>query len=515
MAEAAAPRSRSPSPDGGSTQGDGSSDDASSHDSQDAAAAAQEALGATPSDSDESRDLVPMQDLHIPEQVTPPEGSSPPHEESEPTDSTALLMERMGEIARQVRDHFRKYRLGYLFLLAFVSVIIAAVGLTVAIATYAPKEQARTTTEPPTPPPPKTRILEHWRPWRERKADNGLPRILLWNKIQHDKFKVVGYTVCATGRNKTVVCDVTHERSFLRFSDVVVFDDEHLAHWGMPEERKPYQKWVFWAKRHVSADVSKPSSEDSLSVPLFAGKINWTMAFRDDADIVIPYKRWRCDSPANTSLSKSSKRTSEKRKDVAWIVGTCEQSRFETQAPSLPGEGDPVQGHRERTVSLQLFPACGNKRCPSPHRCIPHIAENYNFIVVSLKPDCFQSAYELIYDAFQYNVVPVVLAPPNATLNVPHNSVVSSSNLQQPGQLAAHLRELLNDRALYESYFAWKENCSFVPSENEMCPLCRAVMTTPADSVDLHSDIVGWWTKGLKCEDDFLYGLDRAFMPQL
>lgn len=515
MAEAA-PRSRSPSPHGGAAQGDGSSDDdASSHSSQNAAAVAQEALGASPSDSGESQDLVPMQDLAFDEQETPPEGSSPPHQESEPTDSAAPLMERMGAMARQIGDHFGKYRIGYTFLLAFVCIIVAVVCVALVIAKSAPKEQASATTEPPTPPPPKTSVLEYWRPWRERKGDNGLPRILLWNRIEHAKFKVVGYTVCPKGRNETVVCDVTHDRFLLMISDAIVFDDQHLAHWGMPRQRKPFQQWVFWARRHVSADVDKPSSEDSLSLPLFAGKINWTMAFRDDADIVIPYKTWRCDSSTNASLAKSTKLTSEKRKDVAWIVGSCEQSRFDKEARPQPGEGDPVQSHWEDTVSIQLFPACGKKLCTSPRGCIPRIAENYNFIVVSLKPDCFQSAYELIYEAFQYSVVPVVLAPPNATLNVPENSVVSSSDLQKPGELAGRLRELLNDRALYESYFAWKENCSFTPSEDEMCPLCRAIRTTPADSVSLHPDIQGWWTKGLKCDNDFLYGLDRAFLPQL
>ncbi|XP_065284628.1 alpha-(1,3)-fucosyltransferase C-like [Dermacentor albipictus] len=246
----------------------------------------------------------------------------------------------------------------------------------------------------------------------------------------------------------------------------------------------------------------------------------WTMAYRDDADIVVPYKIWRCGSATDKPLAKTIEPlTSGERKDAAWVLGSCEQYRFENQILALGTVDDPV-GFRSvdadtstgDTVSIRLFPDCGANECSSRGECIQHIAHNYHFIIVSLKPECFQSAYELIYDAFEYSVVPVVLAPANFKLNVPDHSVVSSADFPEPGELAAHLRDLRSDRAMYESYFAWKQNCTLTPPENEMCPLCRVLWETPADHLNVHPGVIEWWERRLVCQRESLHGLDSAFV---
>ncbi|XP_037504706.1 glycoprotein 3-alpha-L-fucosyltransferase A [Rhipicephalus sanguineus] len=253
----------------------------------------------------------------------------------------------------------------------------------------------------------------------------------------------------------------------------------------------------------------------------------WTMAYRDDADVVVPYKTWRCDSASDTPLTATIKPsfntlTFKNRKDAAWIVGSCEQYRFEKQILSIDGVDDPygcqsdsISPSTEGTVSIRLYPDCGVNECSSRGECVRHIAENYNFIFVSLKPECFQSAYELIYDAFQHNIVPVVLAPPNSKLTVPEHSVVSSADFREPGELAAKLVELLNDRSMYESYFAWKQNCSLMYPENELCPLCRALWQSPTGRLSVHPNVYEWWERRLICQRESLHGLDASFVSEV
>ncbi|KAL1467702.1 hypothetical protein MTO96_041995 [Rhipicephalus appendiculatus] len=396
--------------------------DSSPQDSpSDAAAAAQEALGGTPSSSAASRDLE-MEDLGPQAQGTTPEGSSPQQQQQqfEPAEGSGLLLfvQYMSEIVGRIRNHLSVYRWVYFFFLLFF--LLTAVAILVPLIHYKLRQQDQPNEASEKPPPRgpvvSTKKLKYWHSWRERLTDHGFPRILLWNKPPTGKHVIYGYTLCHT-RLQHAVCDVTVDRHMLSLCDAIVLDDEHSTAWDLPTKRKPFQYWIFWPKRHMSPEVLRlhPEEEDLMS--RLRDGINWTMALREDADIVVPYKTWRCGLPANESLAKSVKHTSGAKRDIAWIVSGCESRRFEQEALLLSDEhNNTVPADR---LSIRLFSSCGREQCLRPRECIPHIAKNYHFILVSTKTECFQSAYELIYDAFHYDVVPVVLAPPNVTLNVP------------------------------------------------------------------------------------------------
>lgn len=514
MAEASS-RNRSPSPHCKTTflhEGAPQADDGpdgeviSLTDSHRVAAAAPVTLDDCPRDFEESMELIPMDDMGPEDHgTTPGESSSRRQDSPESTDSWTVLL--VTGPTRNLEWHFAKHWPKYTFLaslMVFIALIYPALTL------YRSLSQADSHAAQPTRPSD-TQI---WRPWRERKGDDGLPRILLWNQTGLDNWWLLHKAVCTTEGEHSVTCDVIEDRYLLMSSDAVVFRAEHFESLGIPHVRSPFQFWVFWAKSHSLPQGDSPHGNGSRLLSRVADTFNWTMAYRDDADIVVSYDKWRCDS-AESAMQPSDTVIPKKRKGVAWIVGGCEQRRFLEQVPWSREKQDSTQSSSDDTMSIRLFPACGKDKCSSPRECIPRIAKNYHFVVVSLKSDCFQSPYELIYDAFKYNLIPVVLAPPNATLQVPEKSVVSTSHLHKPGELATHLRQLLNDRTSYESYFAWKQNCSLTRSEDELCPLCHALWETPAHYQHRHPDVQEWWTKSLKCVNESLYGLDKGFVPQL
>lgn len=475
-----------------------------------AAAAAQEALGASPSGSDSPQDEIPLDEVGPEAQSSPPQDSSPPQEQSQATDSSAVLLflERMGNVAELVGNHCKKYRWAYLFFVLFLIVVLVTSLIPLIYYRLHQREQPYRGGDqrPSQPPPVRPDPLEPWHPWHERPGDLQFPRILLWNRPSVGKHQIDWYILCPAEHYRHALCDVTVARQMLASSDAIVLDDEHLVEQGLPTVRQQFQYWVFWSKRHVSPDHDLSLEEES-SLRLLKDKINWTMAWREDADIVLPYRTWRCGFTGNRSVSRTAVQHKATRKEIAWIVSTCEEDRFEHRAQFF-NETHTGMAH---TVSVKLFTSCGSEQCTRPRDCIPYIAKNYQFIVVTLQPDCFQSAYEVIYDAFNYNLVPVVLAPLNTTLNVPAHSVVSWSDLQETGKLSEHLRRLLSDSALYESYFTWKNNCSFVNVEDDLCPLCRAVMTTPALYRTSYDNIRQWWTRAMNCTNDSFYGLDEGF----
>ncbi|KAH6931947.1 hypothetical protein HPB50_001793 [Hyalomma asiaticum] len=362
----------------------------------------------------------------------------------------------------------------------------------------------------PTPPPP-------WLPWHNRTDDNGLPRILLWNPPVDQPKRPLSHRVSSDfhTREDTISCyyrgpdeekcSVTRNRRLLDRSDAVVFYAERLFRYDMPRWRANAQMWVFWARSHLpSMGKAEKYSNPSLSLPLLRHSFNWTMGYRNDADVVIPYKNYYCARPSSEAWYSPPE---EPRMDAAWLVDDCEVNRFktETSRPSV---------HDNGTVRIRLFPACGASQCGSPSECIKYIAQRYYFIVVSLEPVCFQSADELIYQAFKHSVVPVLLAPPGVRLHVPEHSVVSSAELHGKGELAKYLRSLLDEPSKYYDYFAWKERCSLVTMANWFCHLCHALRETPVRRRP-HTDVLEWWTRRFDCRLEPLFGLEYGFVQVL
>nr|XP_050023275.1 alpha-(1,3)-fucosyltransferase C-like [Dermacentor andersoni] len=461
-----------------------------------------------------------------------PETQGAGHSEYEPIDATELgpetgatpedqpLKERAPSRLSDTSDDFHPYGSLHhrwfekpkcrIFLLAIICLVFVTAIIAIVIAVM-----HSLTPTPATPVP-----LPPWLPWRNRTDDNGLPRLLLWDphvsrnnplslSVDTDSGTWNDTIQCELDGRDVEVCEVTNDRRRLVRSDAVVFYAELLDQYDIPARRAAPQMWVFWARAHLPP-MGKGGRlvNSSLSLPLVTNLFNWTMGRREDADVVIPYKTWRCDESADEPVSPYQSRITEQpRRDAAWIVDDCEENRFESEVlhSTVDGEG---------SVYIRLFPACGASECGSPAECIGYIAQRYHFLVVSLEPVCFQSAYELIYDAFEYDIVPVVLTQPGATLEVPEHSVVSSAGLHGKGQLAKYLRTLLDDPEKYNSYFAWKRNCSVVTAVKWLCPLCHALWETPMRRPP-HPNVLEWWTRRTNCRDEPLFGLDSEFMQEL
>ncbi|KAL3205327.1 hypothetical protein MRX96_011223 [Rhipicephalus microplus] len=336
-----------------------------------------------------------------------------------------------------------------------------------------------------------------WSDWRHRKMDNGMPRILLWHRDatpSHDDAKErrrpssssSSVTYCplhSAGDHdeRWISCEVTDNRSTLEWSDAVVFQAEQVSPEDMPTRRPGFQKWVLWTRKHVSpvgGSGTYPenlwgvhtSGHTHLKVP--ETEFDWTMGHRKDSDVETPYKALRCGddvvaaSSANktTTVADVARRHRDvlgyygARKDAVWIVGQCEWNMRE----------------KSSNVSVDFITDCGRSTCGSRRECVRKMAAHYHFVVVAADSDCFHSPYELIHDAFEFDIVPVLLAPRGETLNYPWLSVVHSVDFGSLGSMVAHLRVLLSSPEAYEKYFSWKERCVEVAAD-DLCQLCVAV----------------------------------------
>lgn len=374
-----------------------------------------------------------------------------------------------------------------------------------------------------------------WSPWRQRDMDLGFPRILLWERgtralhhmphhwlYSHSRTVRTSHPDCPVGPRRSVRCEITDDPYAVIKSDAIVFYADKLSTVQVPLRPALDQLWVFWARDVLPPSKTKYSS--SLPEPGLLKLFNLTMGHRDDADIVVEHETWRCDFPSDEPIRPAEHANAtaapKLRKAVAWILGQCEQERVRAQLDPLMSMSAAILRPRPALndttrLPLHLLWGCGKQHCASLAECVKHVAENFHFIMVSLLPECFQSSYEIIFSAFRYDLVPVVLAPEDAKLEVPDNSVITTAELHGPGELAGFLRELLTHPDRYESYFTWKRHCAFVKQASDLCPLCRHLWRLP-DPIrrKTHPDVADWWTRRGTCWNEPLFGLDSAFAPK-
>ncbi|KAH7955323.1 alpha-(1,3)-fucosyltransferase 7 [Rhipicephalus sanguineus] len=376
-----------------------------------------------------------------------------------------------------------------------------------------------------------------WAYWRMRKNDGGMPRILLWNRVMRPlsydldlpdiKTRWSSHTIHCLfegARSGEAVCEITDNRTRFEWSDAVVFEADRVNMLDLPRRSPKFPMWVLWAVTHVSPESQTPLNFGGIGrYGVFRRGIrtrfNWTMGRREDADIVVPYKSWRCNVLGDPTVANTAEDNRNalghptRTKAVAWIASRCETEAYrQMRARDRYLSQDKSDKWGYTLVDIDVFDRCGKGSCATTHDCVRTIAARYHFIVVRIEPDCFHSPYELIYDAFEYDLVPVVLAPPNTTLNVPPHSVVSSADIQKPGQLAAFLSSLMDNPSEYERYFEWKKRCSLIPNREDMCALCQALYDKFARE-QAHINAYDWWTARALCHgySPPLYGLDWAF----
>ncbi|KAH6919752.1 hypothetical protein HPB50_029260 [Hyalomma asiaticum] len=340
-------------------------------------------------------------------------------------------------------------------------------------------------------------------PWRERQHESRVPRILLWTSpvaqpatkvhASHPVPHFAGSWMfrCPLPLKETVTCELTMEHDRTNESDALVFLGENITASLLPQFRTARQLWVFAA----AADLPPPGVHKRLSQ--ISGIFNWTMGRRVGADITVAYRTYECIGSDEDIRTHKDTELHKHKRHAAWIVGNCEHKSFTNARRHFMGNS--VTGRQRRgAIHVHLLQACGINECGSRRNCVRRIAQKYHFIIVSRVPECFQSASEIVYEAFAYNVVPVLLET-ETSVDFPPKSVISFSTMPNPGELAAYLRLLILFPPLYRQYFEWKRECTVKPPmTGGLCSLCGALHEKPLRRSRVNS-VLEWWEQPRHC----------------
>ncbi|KAM4616009.1 alpha-(1,3)-fucosyltransferase 7 [Polymixia lowei] len=269
-------------------------------------------------------------------------------------------------------------------------------------------------------------------------------------------------------------CLLSDNTSTFSTADVVVFHHQELQNGrsSLPLHlpRPASQHWVW---------MSMEPPVNNANLTHYNGLFNWTMSYRRDADIFIPYGKTTPGSD-NSSYGVPQNRSCL----VSWIV-----SRYK----SMQARAGVYQSLR-KYVPIEVYgrwarrPLSNKKLLPTIGRCLFYLAfENSEAIdYISEK---------LWRNAFQAGAVPVVLGPSRATYEAlaPPGSFIHVKDYNSTAELAAYLRSLASDRKAYETYFQWHRTHSiktFTDWRERLCQICVQYSRLPTNK--FYHDLKSW-----------------------
>ena len=319
-------------------------------------------------------------------------------------------------------------------------------------------------------------------------------------------------------------CLITNDRQYLSSVsdfDAILFhyqDFDMLKNSQLPNQRhrRSNQRYVMYfmeSPLHYDYDLDKHNDF-----------FNWTMTYRLDSDVPMPYgrvvpkrqkftyvpylhelKEWdhtydsaEFAASLKTKRSKDFRALAHRPRAVAWIASHC----------NTGSDRERYVNELRRHIQVDIFGLCGNGRCQNcpennfhdPSCCADIIERDYMFYLSFENALCDQYVTEKLWSWLKRDIVPVVMGQANYTAITPPHSVINVMDYPNPRDLAAHLLKLMDNETEYLSYFWWKK--FYEVDENRkiaFCKLCQ--MLNDGEQIPKVSDTFGkWWVTEARCK---------------
>ncbi|XP_077517325.1 alpha-(1,3)-fucosyltransferase C-like [Amblyomma americanum] len=327
--------------------------------------------------------------------------------------------------------------------------------------------------------------FRHHRQSRNISTAHRLPRIMMWTKHFGSWYGKLNDTrigeQLVEGCNSN--CVITNDRRLLASSDVILFHVRDIE--DMPSNRSNKQKWVFFT-------LESPPNTPFSNFRHMKNMFNWTMTYRSDSDVYLPYGRVVQRNGAVTSRKDLRIIWESKRKVAVWVVSNCQTH----------GRREAFLRELRRHLQVDVYGSCGLYRCPryQEDSCYKHFERNYFYMLAFENSICVDYATEKLFIALAYDIVPVVFGGANYSAVAPSNSYIDALAFRSPKHLAEHLVGVSKNYSAYTSYFKWKDSQDVERPYRFFCHLCKkAHNTTIMQRSSSYSDIETWWRGGSRC----------------
>nr|CAD7458324.1 unnamed protein product [Timema tahoe] len=312
-------------------------------------------------------------------------------------------------------------------------------------------------------------------------------------------------------------CKLTYEESVLPTADAVLF---HLhrtrGRKTLPPEgvRPEHQRWADNGASERADGTEHPieRTSDPLTVPYpgklteFNGVFNWSMSYRSDSDVPVPYGR----ALLLTGVEKVQMVMREANKDyhrnntkmAAILISNCGGNNGRVK----------YLDELKRHLEVDVYGHCGNLPCEGHYESNCLRPNEYKFYLSFENSNCREYLTEKVwFNAYLKNSVPVIMG---ASLEdcgrfLPPGSYVHVDAFKSPAHLAGYLKHLAAMPAEYNAFFAWKKLFKVVNEHGyfdapvfHYCRLCEA-LNYNGRSRKVYEDLDKFWSVRRDCRKGY------------
>ena len=252
----------------------------------------------------------------------------------------------------------------------------------------------------------------------------------------------------------------------------------------LPSFRRGNQRWILL---HHEAPPNTPVQV----MQALNDRINWTVTYRSDSDVVLTPKYRRRLVPINQTQSIN---TSSKRRLVAWFVSNCKtDSRREDFVIDL-----------RKTVTIDIFGSCGSYSCQPKmsHKCYETIEREYFFYLSLENSICKDYVTEKLFNILDYNVIPIVFGKVGQENFLPPRSFIDADDFPSTAALGQHLLRLAKDHKAYSDFFRWRREYEMQAYQHYACQICSKLNDERQESKSW-SNLSYWWFEESRCRSWF------------
>ncbi|XP_070690285.1 alpha-(1,3)-fucosyltransferase 7 [Pempheris klunzingeri] len=269
-------------------------------------------------------------------------------------------------------------------------------------------------------------------------------------------------------------CFLTDNTSAFSTADVVVFHHQELSRGlsslPLQRDRPASQHWV-WLSMEPPVNNANLKQVNCL--------FNWTMTYRRDADIPIPYGETLLGGD-ELSFRAAPNRSCL----VCWVV-----SKYRAHQARAG-----VYQSLKKYIRIDVY-GRWNKRPLSDKKLLPTIANCLFYLSFENSEAKDYISEKLWRNAFQAGAVPVVLGPSRASYEAlaPPDSFIHVADFRSTADLAAYLKHLATDRQAYEKYLQWHRTHrvkTYTDWRERLCQICVKFPNLPANRV--YQDLESW-----------------------
>uniref|UniRef100_A0A8C3TTW9 Fucosyltransferase n=1 Tax=Catharus ustulatus TaxID=91951 RepID=A0A8C3TTW9_CATUS len=271
-------------------------------------------------------------------------------------------------------------------------------------------------------------------------------------------------------------CRLSADRSRFGEAQAVLFHHRDLARHGaegLPRgspPRPPRQRWVWM-------NFESPSHSPGLRG--LGGLFNWTMSYRRDSDVFVPYGYlYVPPAPRPFVLPRKTRL-------VAWVISNWNEEHARVRYYRQLKEHLPIDVYGARGMAL----AEGG---------LVETVSAYKFYLAFENSQHTDYITEKLWrNAFSASAVPVVLGPRRANYErfIPPDSFIHVDDFPSPRLLATYLKFLDKNKPNYRRYFAWRKKYEVhVTSfwDEHFCKVCEAVRAA-GNQIKTVGNLASWF----------------------